>query len=194
MKRPLNFLRNETTFGSGAATSGSFATARLTSSSSFLTMLEKEEEEKKSKESGTTEKASEKAGVPPEKKPEPKAELTTGEEDETTIHQVRCKLYKMEDDKKWHERGVGNIKLNVNTKKDEARLLMRSDGVLRLILNVRIIPNMPCSQTQGRGVTFGGIEEADSTMRMFLAKVKDENAAENLLLHIKSYSEAKNKG
>ncbi|KAJ3195302.1 hypothetical protein HK101_000568 [Irineochytrium annulatum] len=193
IKRPLNFLRNAATFGSGAATSGSFAAARLTSASSFLNMLEKEEEEKKSKESGTTEKAFEKADVPPEKKPEPKAELTTGEEDETTIHQVRCKLYKMEDDKKWHERGVGNIKLNVNTKNDEARLLMRSDGVLRLILNVRIIPKMPCSQTQGRGVTFGGIEEADSTMRMFLAKVKDENAAENLLSHIKSYSEAKNK-
>lgn len=37
----------------------------------------------------------------------------TGEEDEETIYQTRTKLYVMQDDGGWRERGVGTLKLNV---------------------------------------------------------------------------------
>ena len=35
----------------------------------------------------------------------------TGEEDEETVHSVRCKLFSWEDDN-WKERGTGYLKLN----------------------------------------------------------------------------------
>lgn len=42
----------------------------------------------------------------------------TGEEDEATAYQTRAKLYVMQADGGWRERGVGTLKLNVR----------RSDG------------------------------------------------------------------
>lgn len=38
--------------------------------------------------------------------------VITGEEDERTIHQVRAKLFSLEDNQ-WKERGTGLIRLNV---------------------------------------------------------------------------------
>jgi len=37
----------------------------------------------------------------------------TGEEEEETLHQVRGKLFSL-DDNQWKERGTGLLKLNVN--------------------------------------------------------------------------------
>ena len=44
--------------------------------------------------------------------------VTTGEEEEDTIHQVRGKLFSLADSTQWKERGTGTLKLNVR----------RSDG------------------------------------------------------------------
>ncbi len=44
--------------------------------------------------------------------------MYTGEEDEVTVYQSRVKLYVMENDGGWRERGVGTLRLNVR----------RSDG------------------------------------------------------------------
>lgn len=44
--------------------------------------------------------------------------VTTGEEEEDTIHQVRGKLFSLADGTLWKERGTGTLKLNVR----------RSDG------------------------------------------------------------------
>ena len=39
--------------------------------------------------------------------------MSTGEEDENTKYSLRTKLYSMEPDGGWKERGVGVLKLNV---------------------------------------------------------------------------------
>ena len=39
--------------------------------------------------------------------------VTTGEEDEETVFQVRGKLYALSDQNHWKERGTGLLKLNV---------------------------------------------------------------------------------
>lgn len=44
--------------------------------------------------------------------------VTTGEEEEETVHQVRGKLFSLVDGNQWKERGTGTLKLNVR----------RSDG------------------------------------------------------------------
>ncbi|WRT64540.1 uncharacterized protein IL334_001472 [Kwoniella shivajii] len=66
-------------------------------------------------------------------------DVTTGEEEEETVIQTRAKLYTNEKSSGWKERGVGLLKLNVRRSDGSgARLLMRADGVLRLILNFKL--------------------------------------------------------
>ncbi|PWY97232.1 PH domain-like protein, partial [Testicularia cyperi] len=71
----------------------------------------------------------------------------TGEEDEETIHSIRAKLYTMSEDQSWKERGTGTLRVNVpktSTGKRSARLVMRADGILRVILNVSLFQGMKC--------------------------------------------------
>jgi len=70
-------------------------------------------------------------------------ELHTGEEDEDTVHQVRAKLYLLDRSGGYKERGVGALKLNVRKQNGGApRLVMRADGIHRLILNAALFPGM----------------------------------------------------
>jgi Ran-binding protein 3 len=90
----------------------------------------------------------------------------TGEEDEDTVYQVRCKLHIMDESGAWRERGTGSLRVNIDKKRSGSaprlgrhavdckswqriRLtyhlvlaVMRAEGVLRLILNVSMFPNM----------------------------------------------------
>jgi hypothetical protein len=59
----------------------------------------------------------------------------TGEEDEDTRHQVRCKLYVLEKEGSWKERGTGIFKLNVNHSSAKPRL--RASSTLISATNAR---------------------------------------------------------
>lgn len=109
--------------------------------------------------------------------------VPTGEEDENTIHSVRCKLYVM-DAGAWKERGTGSLHLNIHKKDLSARLgtssllrlslvasgvsmliaefwrcaVMRAEGVLRLILNTPLYAGMKAELTD-RYVKFPIVEE-----------------------------------
>ena len=54
--------------------------------------------------------------------------VESGEENEGVIFNERCKLYRF-DDKKWKERGVGEVKLLRHKETGKARLVMRRDQV-----------------------------------------------------------------
>ncbi|TKY89601.1 hypothetical protein EX895_001386 [Sporisorium graminicola] len=74
-------------------------------------------------------------------------ETKTGEEDEESIHSIRAKLYTMAPDQSWKERGTGTLRVNVpkySSDKRPARLVMRADGILRVILNVPLFKGMKC--------------------------------------------------
>ncbi len=61
------------------------------------------------------------------------------------MYQTRAKLFMMEGEGAWKERGVGLLKLN--RRRDDgsgARLVMRADGVLRVILNTALYVGMSC--------------------------------------------------
>lgn len=69
-----------------------------------------------------------------------KQEIKSGEESEETIYQVNAKLYQLSDfEEGWKERGVGAIKVNQNSNTEKARLIMRSRGILKVILNLPLI-------------------------------------------------------
>lgn len=83
------------------------------------------------------------------------ATVETGEEEEHTYFSSKAKLFHFSD-KVWKERGVGTFKVNVKespddsdsdveagNKKKSARMIMRADGVLRVMLNSPIFKGMP---------------------------------------------------
>lgn len=74
-----------------------------------------------------------------------KKEITTGEEEETAIFQCKAKLYvlNLHDIKSgWKERGVGVLHINDLPKEKsqtaKARIVMRTIGILKVILNASI--------------------------------------------------------
>ncbi|KAI8595093.1 hypothetical protein EDD21DRAFT_281882, partial [Dissophora ornata] len=97
--------------------------------------------------------------------------VQTGEEDEASLYQTKGKLYAdTEKTHAWKERGKGTFKVNISREDTKlARLVMRTDGVLRLILNVSIFPDMNAVITGDKYVRFIGIE--DNKPIPFLLKV-----------------------
>ncbi|KAL0953953.1 hypothetical protein HGRIS_005114 [Hohenbuehelia grisea] len=107
-------------------------------------------------------------------------DLTTGEEDETTMHQVRGKLFSLANSNQWKERGTGTLKLLVRytEKGSTARLVMRKEAVYTVILNVTLFPGMRCTLAQDpRYLRFSVIENGNTThynLRLASAKVAQE--------------------
>lgn len=108
-------------------------------------------------------------------------DVHTGEEDELTMYVTKGKLFADADrSQTWKERGKGTFKINVGRKNTRsARLVMRTDGALRLILNVAVIPNMNVIITGDKYIRFVGIEEGMPVL--FLLKVKDSTVASEVV-------------
>ncbi|CED83370.1 Ran-binding protein RANBP1 and related RanBD domain proteins [Phaffia rhodozyma] len=111
-------------------------------------------------------------------------DVITGEEEEDTKHQVRCKLYVMEKDGGWKERGTGLFKLNIHSLTKTPRLLMRADGIFRLILNVALFSGMKLEK-QDKWVRFTAFEEAKPVH--LAIRVGTLKSAEDLFDKIKSF-------
>ncbi|TPX74363.1 hypothetical protein CcCBS67573_g04362, partial [Chytriomyces confervae] len=119
----------------------------------------------------------------------PIIEVKTGEEGESNVFHTRCKLYRMDESNTWKERGMGSLKLNCDDTNTSARLVMRSEGALRLILNVRVLPGMPCQIVQEKYVQFACCEDASGDkLTRFLVKTGNAGAASKLLNHIREFS------
>ncbi|KAM6497278.1 hypothetical protein JOM56_007751 [Amanita muscaria] len=109
--------------------------------------------------------------------------VTTGEEDEETIHQVRGKLYALQGNQ-WKEKGTGTLKLNV--KRDDgrgARLVMRKEAVFTLLLNVTLFNGMRCGVAQDPRYLRFSVIESGSTVHYNL-RVPNAKIAQELLEEI----------
>jgi len=85
------------------------------------------------------------------------ATTMTGEEHEDIISSVRARLFIYEENRSqpWRDVGVGT--LHLNAARDccaRSRLVMRTDGSLRLILNARIYSSMVCKSIEPRNILF----------------------------------------
>ncbi|KAF7843318.1 nuclear pore complex protein NUP50A-like [Senna tora] len=86
--------------------------------------------------------------------------VETGEENERAVFNADSILFEYVDGS-WKERGKGELKINVTTTGiNKARLLMRSRGNYRLILNARLYPDMKLTNMEKKGVTFACINSA----------------------------------
>ncbi|KAG2373003.1 hypothetical protein C9374_012946 [Naegleria lovaniensis] len=89
----------------------------------------------------------------------PPVELKSGEENEKLLGEYKAaKLYRsvtVDGKSTWQQRGVGTLKINLN-KNDEkdARLVIRADSVLKLILNAKVFKGMKFSPFQEQSIIF----------------------------------------
>lgn len=106
--------------------------------------------------------------------------MQTGEEAEETMFSCRAKLFHFAGE--WKERGVGTLKLNVHYRapnleeaaEQKARLIMRTDGVHRVVLNTPIFKGMRFGtpdgkEPTGRTLNLTGMENGKPAL--FLLKV-----------------------
>ncbi|EOA30585.1 hypothetical protein CARUB_v10013718mg [Capsella rubella] len=95
----------------------------------------------------------------------------------------------------WKERGKGELKVNISTTKDrKARLVMRSRGNYRLILNASLYPEMKLTNMDKKGITFAcvnSINEAEKGLSTFALKFKDPAVVEEFRAVIEKHKESK---
>jgi Ran-binding protein 3 len=104
----------------------------------------------------------------------------TGEEGEDLIYKTDGALYEyvnVEEDGKapgWRERGRGEFRLNSTKNKDNARMIMRSKGNFRLILNASMFKGQKFTKMEGgKGVTFPCINAAtNNKMTTYALKMR----------------------
>ncbi|EAW13949.1 Ran-binding domain-containing protein [Aspergillus clavatus NRRL 1] len=117
-------------------------------------------------------------------------QIETGEEEEKTYFSCKAKLFQFTN-KEWKERGLGTFKVNVKVKdgkedKKAARMLMRADGVLRVMLNSPIFKGMKVgdgagSEPKSKQIHLAGVEDG-RTVPLLLRTGNEELAKE--LYHV----------
>ncbi len=117
--------------------------------------------------------------------------VKTGEEEENTLFQDTCKLFEMiktgEGEKvvtDWKERGIGVLKVNVQKDGSKARLIMRKENVLNVILNSLIYSGMKCNLRGDKTVLFNANvvnEKGQMHLSPFLARFQKAESASKLI-------------
>lgn len=95
-------------------------------------------------------------------------ETTTGEESETALLEIKCKLYRFDTDaSEWKERGVGHIKLLENKENKKIRLLMRQEKTLKIRANHIVMPGTNLTEHSGsdKAWVYTTVDFADEEMR-----------------------------
>ncbi|XP_072983846.1 nuclear pore complex protein NUP50B-like [Typha latifolia] len=107
--------------------------------------------------------------------------VETGEENEKAVFTADAILYEYLDGG-WKERGKGELKMNVSTSgAEKARLIMRTKGNYRLILNASLYPDMSLKDMDKKGVTFACVNsaaEGKDGLTTFALKFKDSSIRE----------------
>lgn len=107
--------------------------------------------------------------------------VETGEEKERAVFTADSVLFEYIGGA-WKERGKGELKVNLSTADTgKARLVMRSKGNYRLILNANLFPDMKLTNMDKRGITFVCVNsagEAKENLSTFALKFKDGSIVE----------------
>mgnify|MGYP001148202261 CR=1 FL=1 len=107
--------------------------------------------------------------------------VSTGEEDEQVLFSEKCKLFelvKVENSITWQERGRGTIKLNTLKDGSKARIVMRKEAVLTVLLNVPVFKQMKVQKT-GKGVLFNAPKDANE-VTTYTVKFQHQESADRL--------------
>jgi Ran-binding protein 3 len=115
--------------------------------------------------------------------------VESGEEKERTVFAADASLFEFLDGG-WNERGKGEVKINVpEDASRRPRLVMRSKGNLRLLLNANIVPDMKITKMDNRGVTFvcaNAIGDGKVGLATYALKLRDAQIARDFLSTVES--------
>jgi len=105
-------------------------------------------------------------------------DVVTGEEEESNVLQANVKMYLFDSEKRnWTERGRGVLRLNddpVSTPGHlKSRLVMRTVGSLRVVLNTKLWPNMVCEKANEKNVRISAMEENEVKIFLIACSPKD---------------------
>ncbi|KAJ3342517.1 hypothetical protein HDU83_006063 [Entophlyctis luteolus] len=104
-----------------------------------------------------------------------------GEESEETLFEQTSKAHVFnKDEKAWKDVGRGVLKVNRNTETKSGRLILRADGIGRVLLNLAIFDGMGLKVEQGKCVTFLGAAESGG-LQKFMCRFKDATTATQFL-------------
>ncbi|KAF7168337.1 hypothetical protein CNMCM5623_001345 [Aspergillus felis] len=114
-------------------------------------------------------------------------QIETGEEEEKTYFSGKAKLFQFTNNE-WKERGIGTFKVNVKVTegqedKKAARMIMRADGVLRVMLNTPLFKGMKVGDPSGdepksKQIHLVGVEDGRTVP--LLLRVGSEDVAKEL--------------
>lgn len=102
-------------------------------------------------------------------------EVKTGEEDEKNILEMNCKLFTF-DKNNWEERGRGMLRLNDS--KNSSRVVFRSMGNYRVLLNTKVWKDQVCEQPSSKSLRLTAFDTA-GLLKIYLVMGKNEDV-ENL--------------
>ncbi|KAJ9702038.1 hypothetical protein PVL29_003992 [Vitis rotundifolia] len=76
--------------------------------------------------------------------------VTTGEEDEIVLLDLKCKLYRFDKEgNQWKERGVGTVKLLKHKETQKVRLVMRQSKTLKICANHLVLASTSVQEHTG---------------------------------------------
>lgn len=112
-----------------------------------------------------------------------KVEVITGEEAESNVLQIQCKLFVFDKaSQSWVERGRGLLRLNDMASADDgslrSRLVMRTQGSLRLILNTKLWAQMQLDKASEKGIRITAVDAEDQGVKVFLISASSKDTGQ----------------
>ncbi|XP_064187669.1 ran-binding protein 3a [Anguilla rostrata] len=112
-----------------------------------------------------------------------KVEVITGEESESNVLQIQCKLFVFDKtSQSWVERGRGLLRLNDMASTDDgtlqSRLVMRTQGSLRLILNTKLWAQMQIEKASEKSIRITAMDTEDQGVKVFLISASSKDTGQ----------------
>ncbi|NWI55438.1 RANB3 protein, partial [Calyptomena viridis] len=112
-----------------------------------------------------------------------KVEVITGEEAESNVLQIQCKLFVFDkSSQSWVERGRGLLRLNDMASTEDgtlqSRLVMRTQGSLRLILNTKLWAQMQIDKASEKSIRITAMDTEDQGVKVFLISASSKDTGQ----------------
>ncbi|XP_052425004.1 ran-binding protein 3a isoform X2 [Carassius gibelio] len=110
-------------------------------------------------------------------------EVRTGEESESNVLQMQCKLFVFElTSQSWLEKGCGVLRLNDMASADDgtlqSRLVMRTQGSLRVILNTKLWSQMQVDKASEKSLRITAMDTEEQGVKVFLISSSSKDTAQ----------------
>lgn len=100
-------------------------------------------------------------------------QLTTGEEDEKNILEINCKLFAFIENN-YEERGRGTLRLNDSKDNSYSRVVFRSTGSYRVLLNTKVFRDQTCETPSHKSLRLTAVG-SDGVVKIFLVMGRPED-------------------